>query len=63
MYVMCRTRLDIADKVKSYLLKPSIILPLGNYTACAHHLNIADVFNKDQHGLHHKDLDHKDRQL
>lgn len=42
---------------------PSIILPLGNYTAGAHHLNIiADVFNKDQHGFRLKDLDHKDGQ-
>ena len=53
----------IGVKVKSRLLKPSIILPLGNYTAGAHHLHmIADIFNKDQHGLRHKDLDHKDRQ-
>ena len=54
--------IHIAVKVKSRLLNPSIILPLGNNTAGGHHLNIiANVF-KDQHGFHLIDLDHKDRQ-
>ena len=53
----------VGVKLKSRLLKPSIILPLGKYTAGAHHLHLLfQMYNKDQHGLHQKDLDHKDRQ-
>ncbi len=49
----------IGVKLKARLLKPSIILPLGKYIAGAHHLNLLyETFNKDQHGLRLKDLDH-----
>ena len=53
----------VAVKLKSRLLKPSIILPMGHYLAGGHHLNIlASTFTKDQHGLRQKYLDHKDKQ-
>ena len=33
-------------------IKPSIILPLGDYIAGVHHLNLLHkTFNKDEHGL------------
>ena len=53
----------VGVKLKSRLLKPSIIIPLDKYTAGAHHLHLLfQMYNKDQHGLHQKDWDHKDRQ-
>ena len=55
--------IHVAVKLKSRLLKPSIILPLGEYLAGSHHLiNVTEVFTKDQHGLRQKDIDHKDKQ-
>ena len=55
--------IHVAVKLKSWLLRPSIILPLGNYTAGSHHLKlIHDTFSKDQHGLREKDINHKDKQ-
>ena len=42
----------IAVKLKTRLLKPSILLPLGKYVAGVHHLQIVQqTFSKDQHGL------------
>ena len=53
----------IAVKLKSRLLKPSIILPMGMYTATPRHLHsLQTTFSKDQHGLRDKDISHKDRQ-
>ena len=53
----------VAVKLKSRLLRPSIVLPLGKYIAGSHHLQIIhSTFSKDQHGLRVKDIDHKDRQ-
>ena len=53
----------LAVKLKSRLLKPSIILPLGKYTAGGHHLRLLhNTFSKDQHGLREKDINHKDKQ-
>ena len=44
-------------------MKPSIILPLGNYTAGGHHLRLLhNTFSKDQHGLREKNINHKDKQ-
>ena len=56
--------IHIATKLKSRLLKPSIILPLGpNYLANGHHIQmIRQKFQKDQHGLRERDVNHKDRQ-
>ena len=46
----------IAVKMKSRLIKPSIVLPLGKYLAGVHHLRlIQQTFGKDQHGLQHED--------
>ena len=53
----------VAVKLKSRLLKPSVILPMGQYLAGSHHLKIlVDTFAKDQHGIRQKDLSHKDKQ-
>ena len=50
-------------KLKARFLKPSIILPLGDFLAGSHHLKmILNTFTKDQHGIRHKDLEHKDKQ-
>jgi len=53
----------IAVKMKARLLKPSKIFPMGEFTAGIHHLQmVINTFAKDQHGLRHRDIDHKDRQ-
>ena len=53
----------IGVKLKSRLLKPSIILPMGNYVAGVFHIRmLQQAFGKDQHGLRERDLDHKDKQ-
>jgi hypothetical protein len=47
----------IGVKLKSRLLKPSIILPMGSYIATSSHLQIlAKTFGKASHGLRWKDL-------
>ena len=54
----------LAVKLKSRLLRPSIILPLGKHTAGVHHLRLLhNSFSKDQHGLREKDINHKDKQI
>jgi len=54
---------NVTVKLKARLLKPSIILPLGNFLAGSHHLKmVLNTFAKDQHGMQHKDLEHKDKQ-
>ena len=53
----------VAVKSKARLLKPAVILPMGNYTAGPHHLNILyNNFEKDQHGMKLKDIDCRDKQ-
>ena len=53
----------IAVKLKSRLVKPSIVLPLGKYVAGVHHLRLVHrTFGKDQHGLRERDINHKDKQ-
>lgn len=53
----------IAVKLKSRLLKPSIILPMDMYTATSRHLHsLQTTFAKDLHGLWDKDISHKDKQ-
>lgn len=48
----------IAVRMKSRLIKPSIILPLGNYAAGVHHLSMVQgSFGKDLHGLCERDID------
>ena len=47
------------SSVSDYI-KPSI-LPLGDYIAGVHHLNLLHkTFNKNEHGLREKDINHKD---
>ena len=53
----------MAVKLKSRLLRLSIILPLGKYIAGGHHLKIVHTtFSKDQHGLRERDISHEDKQ-
>ena len=50
--------MHIAVKLKSRLIKLSIILPLGKFTAGVHHLRmLREKFGKDVHGLREKDKD------
>lgn len=61
MYV--KNTVHTAVKLKSGLIKPSIVLPLGKYVTGVHHLlQIHRTFGKDQHGLREKYLNHKDKQ-
>ncbi len=53
----------VGVKLKCRLLKPSIVLPLGNFVAGVHHLRIIHTtFTKDQHGLRERDINDKDKQ-
>uniref|UniRef100_A0A1X7USD2 PHD-type domain-containing protein n=1 Tax=Amphimedon queenslandica TaxID=400682 RepID=A0A1X7USD2_AMPQE len=53
----------IGVKMKSRLLKPSIILPMGHFIATPAHLHIlVTLYGKEVHGIRQKDLDHKDKQ-
>ena len=53
----------LAVKLKSRLLKPNIVLPMGNYVATGGHLHaLTAKFQKDQHGLRLRDINHKDKQ-
>ena len=53
----------VAVKLKSRLIKPSIILPMGKYIAGVHHLRLVHCnFNKDEHALRERDINHKDKQ-
>ncbi len=53
----------IAVKLKSRLVKPSSLLPMGEYVAGIHHLRMLQAsFGKDEHGLRERDIDHKDKQ-
>ena len=53
----------IAVKLKTRLLKSSILLPFGEFSAGVHHLRtVHKMFSKDQHGLREKDINYKDRQ-
>ena len=53
----------IATKLKSRLLKPHIVLPMGKFFVNSSHLHAVKLtFQKDKHGLCQRDIDHKDRQ-
>ena len=50
-------------KLKSRLLKPSVVLPMGQYLAGAHDLRLVQtLFGKDIHGIRERDVNHKDKQ-
>ena len=58
-----RDMVHVAVKLKSRLIKPSIILPMGKYIAGIHHLRLVHCnFNKDEHTLRERDVNHKDKQ-
>ena len=53
----------VAVKLKSRLIKPSVVLPMGGFVAGVHHLQILrTMFGKDVHGLRERHIDHKDKQ-
>ena len=46
-------------KMKSRMLKPSILLPLGSYVvSSAHYSMIVEMYGKERHGLRERDLNH-----
>ena len=50
-------------KLKACFLKPSIILPLGNYLATnAHFQMVVKLYGKEKHGLRARDIDHRNKQ-
>ncbi len=50
-------------KLKAHFLKPSIVLPIGNYIATkAHFQMIVKLYGKEKHGLRTRDIDHRDKQ-
>ena len=54
--------MHIAVKLKCWLLKPSIVLPMGRYVAGVHHIRLVQTtFGKDIHGLRERAVDHKDK--
>jgi hypothetical protein len=63
IYEAVQDTVHIGVKLKSRLLKPSILLPMGSYIATSSHLLMLFRTNgKATHGLRWKDLSHKDRQ-
>ena len=56
----------MAVKLKSRLIRPKIVLPMGNYVAGIHHIRL--IYNnfgkdgKDEHGLEEGDFNHRDKQ-
>ena len=54
----------VGVKLKSRLLKPSILLPVGpNFSASGNHLQLVrTAYGKDQHNLRERDINHKDKQ-
>ena len=54
----------VGVKLKSRLLKPSILLPVGpNFFASGNHLQMFQMaYGKDQHNLRECDINHKDKQ-
>lgn len=60
--VFIQDAVHIGTKLRNRILKPSIILPIGNYLVSVQHLNqLLDVVSKDKHLLTHNDLNPKDR--
>ena len=53
----------LAVKLKSHLLKPNIALRMGDYIATGSHIyTLTTKFQKDEHGLRLRDINHKDKQ-
>uniref|UniRef100_A0A1X7TPL7 Uncharacterized protein n=1 Tax=Amphimedon queenslandica TaxID=400682 RepID=A0A1X7TPL7_AMPQE len=53
----------VAVKFKTRLLKPSILLPMGDYIATSAHLHIlTNIYGKEKHGMRRRDLDSRDKQ-
>ena len=55
--------IHVADKLKFRLIKPSVMLPMGDYVAGSHHIPIIQyIYGKDEHGYYERDVDYKDKQ-
>ena len=53
----------MAVKLKSRLIQPTIVLPMGNYVAGIHHIRlIYNNFGKDEHGLKEGVFNHRHKQ-
>ena len=64
MLAVVQDTAHVGVKLKARLLTPSIVLPLGKYAAGNHHIRFIKMnFEKDQHGLRDKDVDHRDKQI
>ncbi|XP_043289665.1 uncharacterized protein [Venturia canescens] len=60
--IFIQDTIHIGAKLRTRLLKPSIILPMGNFIITASHLKILmDTVSKDKHCLNQKDLSPKDK--
>ena len=55
--------IHIGTKMRNRLLKPSIVLPMGQFIASNAHIHIlVRLYGKERHGIREKDLDHRDKQ-
>ena len=55
--------MHLGVKLKARLLTLSQLLPMGKHSAVASHLHLVQTtFNKEQHNLRFKDLNHNNRQ-
>ena len=59
LFSSCNPMALLSPSSVSDYIKPSI-LPLGDYIAGVHHLNLLHkTFNKNEHGLREKDINHQ----
>ena len=53
----------VAVKLKSWLLRPSITLPMGQYVAAGNHIRMIQLaFGKEQQALRERDVNPRDKQ-
>lgn len=61
-FICTQDTVHIGGKLKSRLLKPSIIMPLGNFVISSGHLQtLINLVSKDKHLLTQSDLSSKDK--
>ena len=60
--IVIQDTVHIGAKLRTRLLNPSIILPVGNYSIPANHLQtLINTISKDKHCLNLKDISSKDK--
>lgn len=58
----CQDSIHIGTKLKRYLLKPSAVIPIGDYLVSRGHLvELINTSSKDQHGLTESHINPKDK--